>query len=349
MWPGKRLVGRSRETNEFLALARDSAERILRSLAMSGVDHGRLWRWASAALVVCCAAAPARAAEGEPSAADAESSPRTADGARTAGGPQLPCLSVAASEQNDPARLLDLALSCYEAEEYEASLVLLERLRSIDPNPVVLFNLGASHAALAHCEEARKHYELYLEQTQSEAGKAEAREQLHTLRDCEGAPSSQSTLARSAEPTAPAAPAPEPASPAQPAAMVLRPAQPVSEGGPYASVEMMATEPPSRLASWILLGSSAALAVASGGFAYASERAEHDEAGNPMTTGDAVADSQEDGRRYNTLAWACAGGALALATSGLLLIAFEPSEHVATSRVKALQSGAWSLRVQHEF
>jgi hypothetical protein len=318
------------------------------SVDMSGADHGRFWRCASAALVAWGASTPAQtlAAEAEPASVDAQRASPATEGARSEAAPRLPCLSVAASEQNDPARLLDFALSCYEAEEYEASLVLLKRLRSIDPNPVVLFNLGASHAALAHCAEAREYYELYLQQTQSEAGKVEAREQLQTLRDCEGAPSSQSAQARNAEPLPGTAPASEPA---RPGAMVLRPAQPVTEGGPYAGFETIAPEPPSRLASWILLGGSAALAVAAGGFAYASERAEHAEARNELSTGDAIADSQEDGRRYNTLAWACAGGALALATSGLLLIAFEPSEHVAGSGAKTLQSGAWSLRLQHEF
>ena len=49
--------------------------------------------------------------------------------------------------------------------------------------------------------------------------------------------------------------------------MVMRQPQPVSEGNPYAGLETAAPEPPSRVASWILLGSSAALLVASGGFA----------------------------------------------------------------------------------
>lgn len=295
------------------------------------------------------ASARALAAEDTPAAGDAEGSARTAGGIGAEDAAQLPCPSAAAAEQNDPARLLDFALSCYEAEKYDASLALLERLRAIDPNPVVLFNLGAAHAALGHCEEARRHYELYLEQTQSDAGKTDAREQLQTLSGCAGTSPSPSALARDAEPSPATASALEPASPARPAAMILRPPQPVTEGSPYAGFEAAAPEPPSRLASWILLGGSAALAVASGGFAYASERAERDEASSGLSTGDAVADSQEDGRRYNTLAWACAGGALALATSGLLLIAFEPSPDSAGAGPKTLQAGAWSLRVRHEF
>jgi len=303
---------------------------------MSGVYSGRL-RWcAGAALIAWCAAVPrAAAAEEAPAVSDTPLVPTTE--------PPLPCLSAAASDHNDPTRLLDLALSCYEAEEYDASLALLERLRTIDPNPVVLFNLGAAHAALGHCAEARRHYEQYLDQTQSESGKADAREQLQTLSDCQGA---AAAAERPTEGT-PSSSAPAEREAARPAVMVLRPPQPVSEGAPYAGFEA-APEPPSRLASWILLGSGAALLAASGGFAYASERAEQAEAKNGES-GEDVVRSREDGQRYNTLAWACAGGALALATSGLLLIAFEPGPDVAAARSKPLTAGAWSLRLQHQF
>lgn len=238
----------------------------------------------------------------------------------------------------EPGLLLELALRCYDVERYDIARAVLEHLDANAPNPTVLFNLGAVHAALGHCQEARQYYQRYLDQTQSESGREETRRQLEILGGCaepQGSPVSTPLAPRIAAPaiaTEPPLASGEPPAKNTPAS--LAPSPEMNEAGV------------SRVAAWVMFGGSAAFLLASGGFAYASEREER--RSPPGQRGDGIAAAESEGLRYNTLAWACAGGALALASSGLLLLAFEPVEGTQVS-VRTGDGRAMSLSFEHQF
>jgi hypothetical protein len=242
----------------------------------------------------------------------------------------------------DPGTLLELALRCYDVERYDTALAALEHLEVHAPNPTVVFNLGAVHAAMGQCREAKHYYRRYLDQTQSESGREEARQQLEILGDCSGPAAS--------EPAASEPPALGLAVPSvtvePPLASAERPAKTTSAraslpGSPDGNEPSV-----SRVATWVMFGGSAAFLLASGGLAYAGERQERRSA--PSQRGDVIASAESEGLRYNSLAWACAGGALALASSGLLLLAFEPREGTQVS-VRTGDARAMGLSLEHQF
>lgn len=237
----------------------------------------------------------------------------------------------------EPGLLLELALRCYDVERYDTARTVLEHLDARAPNPTVVFNLGAVHAALGHCQEAKHHYHRYLEQTRSESGREEARQQLEVLGDCAEPPGPPAS-------TPPATRLPAPATGTEP---------PLPSGDPPAKLTTEVAPSPerkeasvSRVAAWVMFGGSAAFLLASGGLAYASEREER--RAPPGRRGDGIAAAESEGLRYNTLAWGCAGGALALASSGLLLLAFEPGEGTQVS-VRTGNGRAMSLSLTHQF
>lgn len=250
-----------------------------------------------------------------------------------------------------PGTLLDLALRCYDVERYDTALSVLEHLEARAPNPTVVFNLGAVHAAVGHCKEATHYYRSYLDQTQSESGREEARQQLELLGDCADPPSRAvsapelvSPLASAPRSTEPTAPLPIATGPSLPS--VASPATDISRRSPLARSPEGDDPSVSRVAAWVLFGGGAAFLLASGGLAYAAEREET--RSSPSQRGDDIAAAERQGLHYNALSWACAGGALALASSALLLLAFEPGEGTEVSLTTG-QRGAMRLSVEHRF
>jgi len=306
--------------------------------------------WREAALrIVLGPAVIALLLEGAPREARAE----VASGALAEAGTRACPAAADLSGGTDPGILLELALRCYDVERYATALAVLEHLDVHAPNPTVVFNLGAVHAALGHCTDAKRYYGRYLAETHSESGREEARQQLEILGDCPE-PSSSAV----SQPDRPSPPAPVPLASTPPVARLAMPS--VGVEPPLATRESPNDMSPasfarssddnhasiSRVATWMMFGGSAAFLLASGGFAYAAERRET--RSPPSERGDVIAAAERAGRRYDTLAWACAGGALALASSGLLLLAFEPGEGTQLS-VRTAHGRTMSVSLEHQF
>jgi hypothetical protein len=204
------------------------------------------------------------------------------------------------------------------------------------------------HAALGHCELAREAYRRYIDQTRSASGRDDALRQLERLNDCES---------RSAPETATPSVAGHAGSPAPPSREVApeiamgAPALGASNG--VATEAANAAAAPSspngmHVAGWVALGSGGALLLASLGCAYASWRADASEgSATPGQSGDDVARRQDDGQRYNALAWGLGGGSAALAATGLLLLVLEPESR--TSIQAAPGRAGFSVALEQRF
>jgi hypothetical protein len=282
-------------------------------------------------------------------------------------------------------RLLAAALERFRLRDYPAALELLDRVYALAPNPGVLYNLGAVHAALGHCDEARAAYRRYITDTRSEAGRADAQRQLDSLQACEASPTAAASVV-SPLPSAPLATAPSAAvgsldsgaAPSVPstdgaATSSVAAPPPAVAGASSSEVPTVAAEGPivaspgsfgasrgeapsgasvQRVAGWVAIASGGAMLVTSLSFAYASARANaSDRSSDPGASGDAVADSQASGSRHNALAWGFGGGALALGSAGILLLLFEPEPESKTSIVVSPQgaSAAWGVTVARRF
>jgi len=300
----------------------------------------------------CCGfavAGPAWGDEGPAPAIPPAPTATPAAGAEVAPAGTPPATATASSSEitGEARQLLEHAFELYESERYSEALVVFERVYALQPNPGVLFNLGAVHAALGQCELARDAYRRYIEATRSESGRADAREQLEHLKECEAAPA----------PGAPPGPAPSEAMPAlspaaaaglsSSAAAAEPPAAPLASAPP----PMATDSPPNgmRVAGWVALGAGGVLTLASLGCAYASWRAEDAErSASPGQSGDAAAREQDSGQRYNTLAWGLGGGAAALAGSGLLLLWLGPDEDTSV-QVAAPAGAGLGLSLEQRF
>jgi hypothetical protein len=267
-----------------------------------------------------------------------------------------------APAESDARQQLEEAMQLYESGRYAEALDRFERVYALQPNPAVLFNIGAVHAALRHCELARDAYRRYIEQTRSESGRADAQQQLERLNECDAAPAADAALGPAMSPEmSPDAPPGEPplaappeasaASSATTAAPETPPPAPVSGVTPTDVPPPMATDSPPngmRVAGWVAIGAGGVLGLASLGCAYASWRADDaDSSASPGQSGDAAAREQDAGQRYNSLAWGLAGGAAALAGSGLLLLWLQPDEH--TSVQVAAPGGGLGLSLEQRF
>jgi len=265
--------------------------------------------------------------------------------------------SEAPPAEGDARQQLEQAMQLYESGHYAEALDLFQRVYALQPNPAVLFNIGAVHAALHHCELARDAYRHYIEQTRSEGGRADAQRQLERLNACDAAPAPTDAAAASA-----AMPPSEPPLAAAPEATVASSATSASAAAeappaPATSVPSndipppMATDSPPnamRVAGWVAIGAGGVLGLASLGCAYASWRADDaDRSASPGQSGDAAAREQDAGQRYNSLAWGLAGGAAALAGSGLLLLWLQPDEQ--TSVQVAAPGGGLGLSLEQRF
>jgi tetratricopeptide (TPR) repeat protein len=240
-------------------------------------------------------------------------------------------------------------MQLYESGRYAEALEVFERVYALQPNPAVLFNIGAVHAALQHCELARDAYRHYIEQTRSESGRADAQQQLERLNECEAA-------APPVDATAAAAPLPpkEPALAAPPETPAASSATGAASEASVPSTDLpppMANDSPPnamRVAGWVAIGAGGVLGLAGLGCAYASWRADDADSGaSPRQSGDAAAREQDAGQRYNSLAWGLGGGAAALAGSGLLLLWLQPDEQ--TSVQVAAPGGGLGLSVEQRF
>jgi hypothetical protein len=252
-----------------------------------------------------------------------------------------PAAAAAPAVEGDARQLLEEAKRLYEAERYAEALDMFERVYALQPNPAVLFNLGAVHAALHHCALARDAYRRYIEQTRLESGRADALEQLSRLNDCEATPAppvipalgpAEAAGGVPASPPALAVPpeAPAPSGAATPSASDAAPPMATPSAPSSGMPPLMTTDSASdgmRIAGWVAIGTGGVLGIASVGYAYASSRADDaDSRAAPGQTGDAAAREQDAGRRYNTLAWGLAGGAAALVGSGLILLWLQPDD-----------------------
>lgn len=249
-------------------------------------------------------------------------------------------------------------MQLYESGRYAEALDQFESVYALEPNPAVLFNIGAVHAALHHCELARDAYRRYIEQTRSESGRADAQQQLERLNECDAAPAAAAAGVTASPGDAlpgeppPAAP-PEPSA-ASSAASASAPSETPSAvaSAPASDIPPpMATDSPPnamRVAGWVAIGAGGVLGLASAGCAYASWRADDaDSSAAPGQSGDAAAREQDAGQRYNNLAWGLAGGAAALAGSGLLLLLLQPDEQ--TSVQVAAPGGGLGLALERSF
>jgi tetratricopeptide (TPR) repeat protein len=280
--------------------------------------------------------------------------PALADETPPAPVPDAPTsIPAAAPSEGDARQQLEQAMQLYESGRYAEALEVFERVYALQPNPAVLFNIGAVHAALQHCELARDAYRRYIEQTRSESGRADAQQQLERLNECEAAPPPVEATAAAA-----ALPPSEPALAAPPEAPVTSSATAAASEtpppAPVATTDLpppMATDSPPnamRVAGWVAIGAGGVLGLASLGCAYASWRADDADSGaSPGQSGDAAAREQDAGQRYNSLAWGLAGGAAALAGSGLLLLWLQPDEQ--TSVQVAAPGGGLGLSLEQRF
>jgi tetratricopeptide (TPR) repeat protein len=259
----------------------------------------------------------------------------------------------AAPSEGDARQQLEQAMQLYESGRYAEALEVFERVYAFEPNPAVLFNIGAVHAALHHCELARDAYRRYIEQTRSESGRADAQQQLERLNECHAAPSAVDA-AQAALPSSELAPAAPHegavATSATAAAPEAPPPAPVTAPSTDLPPPMATDSPPNamRVAGWVAIGTGGVLGLASLGCAYASWRADTADSGaSPGQSGDAAAREQDAGQRYNSLAWGLAGGAAALAGSGLLLLWLQPDEQ--TSVQVAAPGGGLGLSLEQRF
>lgn len=260
--------------------------------------------------------------------------------ASTARAEEKPAQAVVAAPTSAPIEgsareLSEQAVKLYEEARYAEALERLERAYVLEPNPGVLYNLGAVHAALHHCERARNAYSRYIDQTRSESGRIDAARQIERLNACVEAPVAASASAPPASGLAPEPPPPAALPPAAlPAASAASPE--ATTPAPVPSTPSRDVPPPAatdsgsngmRVAGWLALGAGGVLGLASLGCTYASWRADDaDRRAAPGQSGDAAALEQDAGQRYNALAWGLAGGAAALVGSGVLLLWLGPDD-----------------------
>jgi hypothetical protein len=300
--------------------------------------------------VLASAASCAALALGTPALAQ-----QSAEGAEPDAAPSTVSSAGSASVEPEALQLLEQAKRLYASARYAEALDVFERVYALEPNPAVLFNIGAVHAALHHCELARDAYRLYIESTRLESGRADAQQQLERLSECDAAPAAVGPAPAPSE--AAVQPAPPEALPAVSSAATVSAAAGTAAPPPPASVPVHDVPPPMatdaspnamRIAGWVAIGTGGVLGLASLGCAYASGRAdEADGSASPGQSGDAAAREQHAGERYNALAWGLGGGAIAVAGSGLLMLWLQPDEQ--TSLQVATAGGGLGLSLERRF
>jgi tetratricopeptide (TPR) repeat protein len=278
----------------------------------------------------------------------AEEAPTAVDSAADDAASAVPSSALARASA-ETRRLLTQGRARYTAGDYATALDLFQRAYATAQNPAILFNIGATYAAMRQCRSARDTYHRYIEQTGSESGRADARRLLERLGDCDAEPSSAPV------PHPPEAPQSQPAAAPSDAAEDVPAASPQhrASGAPARTSDQRNLDGgPSgaRVAGWVALGSGGVMLLGSLGFAYASWRADDSEPGAaPGLTGDEAAREQAEGRRYNSLAWGLAGGSVALMSSGLLILMLD-SKPQTSVRVASPQAGlGLRLSFDHRF
>jgi hypothetical protein len=281
----------------------------------------------------------------------AEDAPTPVDSAADDASSSTPS-SAPAPVSEETRRLLTQGKARYTAGDYATALDLFQRAYATAQNPAILFNIGATYAAMRQCRSAHDTYHRYIQQTGSESGRADARRLLERLGDCDAEPSSDPVPHEPEAPQSQPAAVPSEVAEDVPAVSPQHRAGGVAGRTPDHSHQRTLDGGPSgaRVAGWVALGSGGVMLLGSLGFAYASWQAEDSESGSaPGVTGDDAAREQAQGRRYNSLAWGLAGGSAALMSSGLLILMLD-SKPQTSVRVGSPQAGVgFRLSFDHRF
>lgn len=232
----------------------------------------------------------------------------------------------------------------FDAGQYQACLPVLDEACELTDAPRCLYSKAVVHHNLFHCEQAVSYYEAYLSRDPYDSVREEAVSALTELRRICGQPAPAPPTPAGVEPAI--QPLDEPASiaaPAQPSAIALTPARlpppPIVREPSWRKVLAFST-----------LGAGVASGIATGVFASSGQRAESDITARAKET-NRVKDAEtraldDNGRRYNTLAWVFLGGSVALLGTSVTLFVLDAQ---AEEAVSVSTEGALSVRYRGTF
>lgn len=234
----------------------------------------------------------------------------------------------------------------FAAGQYQACLPVLDEACKLTDAPRCLYSLAVVHHALFHCELAASYYESYLSRDPYDSVRDEAVSALNELRRICGQPES------APPPPSPAAedaihPLDEHASVAAPQAAFVPP--PVFAPTP-APTPRERPSPVRKVLAFSTLGAGVATAVATAVFASYGQRAESDINVRARML-DNVADDEaraldENGKRYNTLAWVFFGSSVALLGASVTLFVLDAQSE---QSLDVATDGSLSVRYRGSF
>jgi hypothetical protein len=257
------------------------------------------------------------------------------------------CPSAPDESVQGPARseaLLRRFRCLFDAREYHACLPVLDEACKLTDAPRCLYSKAVVHHALYHCELAVSYYEAYLSRDPYDSVRDEAVSALTELRRICGqpapAPVAPSPIESAIQPLGEQA-TPDPPSPAPAVTLAAAPGtRPLTHDSPSSARKVLA---------FATLGAGAATAVATAVFASSGQRAEADfEARSRGKTepDDEARALDDNGKRYNTLAWVFLGGSVALLGTSVTLFVLDAQ---AQESVGVSTDGAFSVRYRGSF
>ncbi|MET0413357.1 MAG: hypothetical protein ABW217_18765 [Polyangiaceae bacterium] len=233
----------------------------------------------------------------------------------------------------------------FDAGQYHACLPVLDEACKLTDAPRCLYSKAVVHHALYHCELAVSYYEAYLSRDPYDSVRDEAVSALTELRRIcaqpEPAPPAAAPVESAIEPLggqgSPITAAPAPTLAFTPAAS----SAPVTRKGP---------SPVRKVLAFSTLGAGVASAVATAVFASYGQRAESDIVAraeqNGMLRDDEARALDDNGKRYNTLAWVFLGGSVALLGTSVTLFVLDAR---AEQSLDISTEGSLSVRYRGSF
>ena len=260
--------------------------------------------------------------------------------------PAAQCPAAPDEAVQGPARseaLLRRFRCLFDAGQYHACLPVLDEACKLTDAPRCLYSKAVVHHALFHCELAVSYYEAYLSRDPYDSVRDEAVSALTELRRIcaqpEPEPAAPAPAERAIEPLG------EQANAAVPAPSIAFTPAPSS-----LSVTHESPSPVRKVLAFSALGAGVATSVATAVFASYGQRAESDveaRAKQNDNVRDAEASALEDnGKRYNTLAWVFLGSSVALLGTSVTLFVLDAK---AEEAVSVSTEGALSVTYRGSF